>query len=294
MVTYTIKDMEVLTGVKAHTIRIWEKRYELIKPNRTEGNQRYYSEKNLRRLLNVCFLCKKGYKISKIAKLSDREVKDIITEHKAIDLSDKDMIDTLMIFVLDFDTYHFNKILSEYINQIGMTRTMNELIYPLMDRLNMASISGSVRKVHSSYLIEQLISKLHTEISTIECQSLGSLHCMLYLPKRSTQELHIHYLNYLLQSNSYNVTNLGYEVSIDDVIIAHSSILPDYVITVMHESMSREDRGSYIIEIADAIRPSTLLITGYQTEDLIEEELENVIVFKKVEEVLNIIGIKKS
>ena len=294
MVTYTIKDMEILTGVKAHTIRVWEKRYGIIKPNRTDGNRRYYSEKNLRRLLNICFLYKQGYKISKIAKLSDSEVKNIITGHEAIDLSDKDMIDTLIVFVLDFDTYHLNKILTEYIDQIGLHRTMQELVFPLVDRLNIASISESVWNVHLSYFSEMVITKIHAEISAIEVKSSDSIKCILYLPKRNSQELYLHYLHYMLKVEGYNITNLGYKVSTKELKLASHKTKAKYIITILHDESMGVDKLLYIKELASAVSPSTLMITGFQTRGIISEDIKNTEVFKNVEDALNIIKAKGS
>ena len=96
MVVYSIKDMENLSGVKAHTIRIWEKRYEIIKPKRTETNIRYYTDEDLRHLLNVCLLYKNGLKISKIANLSNEQIKEKINEISGITLDFEDLLDAMM------------------------------------------------------------------------------------------------------------------------------------------------------------------------------------------------------
>ena len=294
MVTYSIKDMEHLTGVKAHTLRIWEKRYNIIVPKRTSTNIRYYTDEDLRTLLNVCFLNNKGYKISKIAQMTADEIKEEFGKHSAIDLNEKNTIDILMIFVLELDSYNLTKILGQYIDQLGLESTMSELIYPLMDRLGRAWLSGEFQHVHESFVTQIIKMKIQSCIDMLPEQSDFSPCYVIYLPQGDTQELSLLYLHYLLKSNKSKVVNLGYDASMQDVISACQTVKSDYLFTIINNELPVMSIDEYILEISTAIKPTQFLTTGYQVISLPEELMVKVTVFDNLEETLNFIKDKKS
>ena len=117
MAVYSIKDLEKLTGIKAHTIRIWEQRYQLICPNRTKTNIRYYDDVSLKLLLNIALLNKNGVKISKIATMTKAEIAEQVHSIAVIDFDYDSQLDTLTIAIIEMDEYKFDRILSINIEQ---------------------------------------------------------------------------------------------------------------------------------------------------------------------------------
>ena len=294
MVTYSIKDMEHLTGVKAHTLRIWEKRYNILIPKRTPTNIRYYTDEDLRTLLNVCFLNNKGYKISKIAKMSPEEIKIEFDKHSAVDLNEKDSIDTLMVFVLELDSYNLSMMLSHYIDQLGLERTMGELIYPLMDRIGMAWLSGEFQNMHESFVTQLIKQKIQSCIDLLPEESDFGTSYVIYLPQGDTQELSLLYLHYLLKLHRCRVVNLGYDASMQDVISASQVVKADYLFTIINNELPIMSIDDYIREISASIYPTKFLATGFQVVSLSTELNDKVTVFKNLEETLNFIVDKKS
>ncbi len=281
--------MEHLTGVKAHTLRIWEKRYNILVPKRTSTNIRYYTDEDLRTLLNVCFLNNKGYKISKIAKMTRDEIKEKFIQHSAVDLNEKDTIDILMIFVLELDSYNLSKILGQYIDQLGLERTMGELIFPLMDRLGMAWLSGEFQPMHESFVTQIIKMKVQCCIDTLPEEADFSPSYIIYLPQGDTQELSLLYLHYLLKYNKCRVVNLGYDASMQDVISASQAVKSDYLFTIINNELPVMSVEEYILEISTSIQPTQLLATGFQVISLPEHIMDKVIVFENLQDTLNFI-----
>ncbi|MEM1119901.1 MAG: MerR family transcriptional regulator, partial [Bacteroidota bacterium] len=124
MAVYSIKDLEKLSGIKAHTIRIWEQRYGIIEPGRTQTNIRYYTDQNLKFLLNIALLNKNGIKISKIAKMGDEEILEKVAAISEINFENDVQLDALTLSMIEMDEFKFDRIISTNIQQLGFERTM--------------------------------------------------------------------------------------------------------------------------------------------------------------------------
>jgi DNA-binding transcriptional MerR regulator len=144
---YSIKDLEKLSGIKAHTIRVWEQRYDIINPERTPTNIRYYKDEDLKFLLNIALLNKNGIKISKIAKMSKSEIAEKVAAISEINFEYGTQLDALTISMIEMDEYKFDRIISTNIQQIGFERTMLEVIHPFLDKLGVLWLTGSINPV---------------------------------------------------------------------------------------------------------------------------------------------------
>jgi len=257
--------MENLSGVKAHTIRIWEKRYCIVKPKRTHTNIRYYTGEDLRHLLNVCFLYRNGFKISKIANMSEEEIKTIVSKYSGVDLEFKDELDALLLFILELDSYNFNKVLDNHIQQNGLIQTMDELIYPLLDKLSIAWLTGSFQEVHESFVSQIIKFKILKAIEQIEEENDFSPMYLIYLPRCEKQELSLFYLHFILRKNKCKVINLGSDVNIQDVNLAINTCKPQFIYTILNEEMENIPLQKYIDDVCSVNKDATFVITGYQT-----------------------------
>ena len=289
MVVYSIKDMENLSGVKAHTIRIWEKRYGIIKPKRTETNIRYYTDEDLRHLLNVCLLYKNGTKISKIAQLSSEEIKERINDISGVSLSFEDQLDALLLFILELDAYNLGKVLDQYINQIGLERSMDEVIYPLMDKISFAWLTGSFQGVHESFVTQIIKSKIQAQIDGLDEKSNFSPKYLIYLREDEKQELSLLYLQYLLKKNKCKVINLGNDVAMVDVIAAIQKTNPDYVFSIFNEEVHVKSFQNYVNQICTNLSGGRFVLTGYQpnTQKIIWPE--NTSILKNLKDTITFI-----
>lgn len=289
MVVYSIKDMENLSGVKAHTIRIWEKRYGIIKPKRTDTNIRYYTDEDLRLLLNVCLLYNNGYKISKIAQLSDQDIKEKINEISKVNLDFKDQLDALMLFILNLDSSNLSKVLDQYIDQIGLERSMDEIIYPLLDKISLAWLTGSFQGVHESFVTQLIKSKIQAEIEKIKTENHHAPTYIIYLPQGEKQELSLIYLHYLLKKKKCKVVSLGMDITLVDVILAIETIKPDFVFTFFNEEIPQNSFQNYLNQITKNLEKGKLLITGYQAVTHKINWPENARVLKNLSETMEFI-----
>jgi len=289
MVVYSIKDLESLSGVKAHTIRIWEKRYNLIQPKRTKSNIRFYTDEDLRKLLNVCYLYKKGYKISKIGQMCHDTIKDKVSQYSRVNLSFKDQLDALMIFILDLDSYNFNKIIDQNISQIGLERTMMEIIYPLLDKLSIAWLAGSFLEVHESYVTQIIKSKILACTEQLEEKQDHNPTYLVFLVPGEEQELSLLYLHYILKVNDCKIINLGNDVNLSDLDYAIEAVKPDYVFTILNQEIENMPLQNFVDQISQGLGEATLLLTGYQTLTPGTKWPKNVEILKDLEQTLKFI-----
>ncbi|MCB0642218.1 MAG: MerR family transcriptional regulator, partial [Phaeodactylibacter sp.] len=215
MAIYSIKDLEKLSGIKAHTIRIWEQRYGIINPQRTPTNIRYYEDEDLKFLLNIALLNKNGIKISKIAKMGRDEIGEKVAAISEINFEYGTQLDALTISMIEMDEYKFDRIISTNIDQIGFERTMLEVIHPFLDKLGVLWLTGSINPVQEnfiSYLIRQkLIVAIDKEPLFINSPKPKF---MIYLPEGERQELSILFMHYLLKTRGFQVLYIGQDMTL--------------------------------------------------------------------------------
>ena len=140
-----------MTGIKAHTLRMWEKRYGIIHPRRTETNIRYYRDEDLKSILNIATLNKHGYKISAIARMSPEEIRRKIAEISDVELKKDDQLDSLTLSMLELDEHKFNAIVDKHIEQNGFEFTLLEVIMPFLDKVGLMWLTGSIKQVHEKF-----------------------------------------------------------------------------------------------------------------------------------------------
>lgn len=213
---YSISDLEELTGVKAHTIRIWEKRYGVVTPERTETNIRYYQDDDLKALINIALLNRNGFKISHIAKMAPEKIAEHVADITAIDLPGKDQVDALSLSLIELDIYKFESILDSNIKQMGLEVAMMEVIYPFIDKLGLLWLSGAMDVSHEMYLNTMLKRKLMAEIDHLPLVKKGPT-IILFLPPGNTQELSMLFVHFLMKKRGIKVINIGTESDFDSI-----------------------------------------------------------------------------
>jgi MerR family transcriptional regulator, light-induced transcriptional regulator len=268
---YSIKDLEKLTGIKAHTIRIWEQRYQLICPNRTKTNIRYYDDIALKLLLNIALLNKNGVKISKIATMTREEIAEQVSTIAEVDFDYDTQLDALTIAIIEMDEYKFDRILTTNIDDIGFERTMLEIIYPFLERLSLLWLTGSITPIHEHFMGYLLRQKV---IVAIDREPLASgrdvKKFIIYLPEGERQELSLLFMHYLLKVRKHQVIYLGQEISLGDLQDACQIHKPDYIFTLLNEPILKMSVQQYVEKLANDFGNSQIMLSGYQvvTKDL--------------------------
>ncbi len=266
MVAYSIKDLESLSGIKAHTLRIWEKRYSIFRPDRTDTNIRYYKDDDLQKILNISLLNRKGVKISKIAEMTDHEIKHKVAELTDVGLGFEDQIDSMMLSMFELDEAKFNLIIEHQIKADGFEKTINNVLYPLLDKLSTMWMAGSVKSVHENFVSNIIKRKIIVEIDNlITCQNFKNIRCLVYLPEYETHELSLLYLQYILVKNNIKVFNLGTNVPIIDVLEGKNIFEPHFIFTIFNDSFSETPLQPYLDDLAKNAPEAQILISGFQT-----------------------------
>lgn len=231
MNVFTIKDLENLSGIKAHTIRIWEQRYNFLKPSRTDTNIRYYSSQELKTLLNISLLNKYGYKISHINKMTEQELKS-----KVIALSDREaqqerLVNDLITFMIDLDIDCFERVLDTCILARGIEKAITQAIFPFLNRIGILWLTNHIVPAQEHLVSNIIRQKLIVGIEGVTSHRRTGRTVLLFLPEGERHELGLLYVYYLLKSHGVKVLYLGADVPLKDIEFVCGKKKPDYLYT---------------------------------------------------------------
>ncbi len=264
MSIYSIRDLERLTGIKAHTIRIWEKRYRLILPARTDTNIRYYTDENLRLLFNIALLNRAGYRISKLAQMSPEEIAARAAEYIQQDTTSDARIEALILAMLELDEVAFERVFLNYQWEHGFERVILDLVYPFLGRTNDLWLKRSISPVHEKFVTQLIRRKL---MGAIDGELLkpkpDAPRFVLYLPTEERQELVLLFLLYLLRHRGIRALYLGAGISVDDLRDAIHLFKPHFVYTILEEPM-RQSVQHYLEKVSEVLGTAQLLVSGTQ------------------------------
>jgi DNA-binding transcriptional MerR regulator len=265
MATYSITDIEKLSGVKAHTIRIWEKRYNICSSKRSVTNIRYYDDKDLKNILNIAFLNKQGMKISKIACLSSDQLRKEVASHCNVNKANAE-IDSLMLSIFELNEHKFLKIINHYIEDSGFEHTMDNVIYPLLDKLSILWVSNSIKSVHENFVGSIIRRKVSAEINKLDpVFDPNAKKFVLYLPENEAHELSLLFIYYILRKHGANVLYLGAQIPLIDVVEGVRVYKPDFIFTIFNDSFSEQALQPYLDELQRFTPGINKIISGAQT-----------------------------
>ena len=269
MANYSIRDLERLSGIKAHTIRIWEKRYNIIQPKRTSTNIRLYCDSELKKLLNVSILTRNGFRISQVATLSPEELKEkvVFLIHESEDYHNQ--IDHLVVAMLEFNEHKFEKIITDCIIKTGFEHTMTRIVYPFFEKIGILWQTGTIQPAHEHFVSNLIRQKL---IVAIDGQTNNPLqnpaHFLLFLPEGELHELGLLFYAYLIKKKGHQLIYLGQNVPFQDVVEAAKINRSDYLFTQFSSPLTEKELQDYVKEMKKQFPDSTLLITGFQTRNI--------------------------
>ncbi|RTL57183.1 MAG: MerR family transcriptional regulator [Sphingobacteriales bacterium] len=229
MNSFTIKDIENLSGIKAHTIRIWEQRYSFLKPQRTQTNIRYYSSDEVKTILNIALLNKYGYKISHIDKMNEADMKEKILSLSGIQAQQERIVNDLIQQMIDLGIEEFEKILDNYILARGIEKAIIQIIFPFLEKIGILWLTNHVNPAQEHLVTNIIRQKLIVGIEGVSTPLKLNKTILLFLPEGEYHELGLLFLYYLLKSRGANVIYLGANVPINDVEFVVKLRKPDYL-----------------------------------------------------------------
>lgn len=262
MKKYSISDIEGLIGIKAHTIRAWESRYNLVPPKRTPTNIRFYDENDLKLLLNIVTLNGKGYKISRIAKMSREQIADLVTQFQADWNNDAVQVLHLSDATLKYDEVAFAEILAGCIKEMGLTKTMDLVLFPFMKKVGMLWQTGAIDPSHEHFASNLIRDRIIVEIDkVVKPEKKDPKRFLLFLPETEMHETGLLFARYLLKKCGMDTLYLGQEIPYADVKKVIASYQPDYVFIVLTSLNLGKDINKIIGKVMDHVEVP-LLVAG--------------------------------
>ena len=295
---FSIKDLENLSHVKAHTIRIWEKRYGLLEPARTETNIRTYDLESLKKLLNVSLLYNDGYKISKIAKLSDDEIHAIIKEKGGLQREDL-ALHGFKKAMFEFDISVFNKTYADLMADQSFSEVFKSVFVPLLGEIGQLWQTNTIDPAHESFISELVKQKIMLNIDEAQhdFEAKSNVLFSLFLPNNEIHEIGLLYAHYELIKAGFNTIYLGANIPLKSLGFLLDK--NDNLFFLSYLTMYPEQKTvlEYITEFQDYIaneKSCNLWLMGPRAKDVNPSQLaKNVTIITQIDALIAALNLLK-
>lgn len=251
---YKISDLEKLSGVKSHTIRAWEHRYDILKPLRTETNIRFYDDSQLRKLLNIVSLINSGIKISKVSKLSDNAINDQINNllnAGSTEVKEELIINQLISSGLSYDEFAFEKSFSRSILSFGLIKTYQRVIYPMLVKIGFLWTMEELTVSQEHFVTSLLRQKILSAIDSVSVKTDKNHIWILYLPEDEMHDIGLLIANYSLKLRGIIVIYLGKNVKSSTLLDVIKTVKPTHVLSFVVRNNQENLVNSYLKMIND-------------------------------------------
>lgn len=290
MKKFSISDIENLTGIKAHTIRVWEQRYNFFTPKRTETNIRYYDDADLCMFLNIATLNENGYKISKISKMDLDEINHLVKNLKEDHYNLNVQVQMLSNAMLKMDEVEFDEILNGCIEDLGMENAMADMVFPFMRKVGFMWQVGTINPAHEHFATHKIEQKIiEVTYKTSKKPSINAKRYLLFLPQNEHHEVGLLFAQYLLKINGHQTLYLGQNLPYESLEEVVNYYEPDYAFTVLTVSQADDNAQSIIAKLRANLGKTTLILAGHQITVNDLNEQENIVFIKNIGEFTQII-----
>ncbi|WP_129715826.1 MerR family transcriptional regulator [Pedobacter sp. SYP-B3415] len=280
---YTIKDLERLSGVRAHTIRTWEQRYGIFTPGRTATNLRRYSSADLKNLINISLLNRSGYKISRLSSMTTAEREQLSAELLSVSdqLGGHDR--ELLFAMLEMDEMRFHSTFDALCLQSGFEQVIISVIFPFFEKIGQLWQSGTVDPAQEHFFSNLIRSKLISETAKLQGCETRREKILLFLPGEESHELGLLFYNYVFKLHGYHTYYLGAAVPQASVDRAVGLCKPDVIVTGLSTALAIPDLRAFVADLCESAPDAKIFFTGplltsalqdappnaFQTKDLI-------------------------
>jgi DNA-binding transcriptional MerR regulator len=264
---YSIRELEQLSGIKAHTIRIWEQRYAILKPQRTQTNIRLYDDADLKTILNISLLNEHGYKISRIAGMSADQVAAEVMQVGATTATDPQRMNALLLAMIAMEEERFDKVLTTVILQRGLEGAMLEFVCPLLVKAGLLWQVGSITPAQEHFVSNIIRRKLSVAIDgQLPADKHTAARFLLFLPEGELHEIGLQFSHYLLRVRGFHVLYLGQNLPFKDLETSVGYYQPQYLCTAFTAVPAREQVESYIGCLSGLASNTMVYIGGPQAQ----------------------------
>ncbi|HUR09934.1 MAG TPA: MerR family transcriptional regulator [Flavitalea sp.] len=290
MNAFTIKDLENLSGIKAHTIRIWEQRYSFLKPQRSKTNIRYYCNDELKTVLNIALLNKYGYKISHIDRMTGEELRHKIVSLAHAQAAQERLINELLLHMIDLNMEKFEEVFDQFLREKGIDKTINYLVFPFLEKIGILWMTNHIQ-VAQEHLVSNIIrQKMLVGIENASSPFSVNKTVLLYLPEGEHHELGLLYLSYHLKVSGVKMLYLGANVPLKDLDYVVQLKKPDYVFTHLTCIPGRFNLEKYLNQIHERMPGAAFVVSGQLVQTYSRKPPANVQFKKSVGELKDFVS----
>ncbi len=288
---FSIKDIETITGIKSHTIRIWEQRYDFLKTKRSDTNIRFYNDDDLRLLLNVATLNDHGIKISEIAKMSMDEISHKVQEISHQESSYSCHIKTLTNQAISFNEKEFKKELANCIKKLGLEQSVLHVVYPFLQNIGVLWQTGTINPAQEHFASSLIKQKLIVAIDSIKAPSIqNKKKFLLFLPDGEFHEIALLFGYYILKSHGHDVLYLGQSLSINYVKDVFKAYQPDYIFSVLTNATPDDELASTIEKFSSYFANNQVLLAGGRIQETELNNYNNIHLLNEVPDLLSFLN----
>lgn len=290
MADYKIKDIELLTGIKAHTLRIWEKRYNLLTPARTDTHIRTYNDQELLLLLNIAMLNKHGIKISRIAEMTRQEITAKVAGLVKNQQTDTD-VEQLIVAMIGLDEVMFRKTLTSLIDSHGLTKTYQYYVIAFLERIGVMWMTGSINPAQEHFISNLIRQRIIAEIEKLPTPDSDQSKALLFLPEHEWHELALLLYQYHLREQGIYTVYLGQSLPYSSLIDTIRIIQPKWLITSWLTSVDEDYIRHYFERLRIDTGDTAILAGGYQIKHYQELLTPFIIPFHSIGELNKLISV---
>jgi DNA-binding transcriptional MerR regulator len=263
---FSISQLSNFSGIKPHTIRIWEQRYNALSPGRSEGNTRYYDNDQLRRLLNIVSLVQANYKISEISTMPDKKLFELLEQRLR---PSEENIDTHEYFILqliaagmNFDEINFDKLISHCLVKYGVEGSYLKVIYPMLKRIGLMWATNLILPAAEHFISNIIRQKLFTLIDSLPAGNDKKNSWLLFLPENEFHEIGLLFSHYLIRKEGFKSVYLGSNVPLQSVVEAAAITNPDNLLLFLTHNDSKEVLGEYMNDLGRRFKNKNIKIAA--------------------------------
>lgn len=280
MANFSIRELEQLSGIKAHTIRIWEKRHRLIVPKRTATNIRYYSDDDLKKIINVSLLNNHGVKISKIVTLSEQEINQQVFKLSEEKANVEVYIDQLVLAMIDLEEEQFDKVLSRLTLKLGFENAILDVVYPFLEKIGILWLTENISPAQEHFITHLIRQKIIVAIDALQVPSKLSKNAILFLPENEQHEIGLLFYHYLARNSGIRTYYLGQNVPYRDLKSICEIHKPSLIITSITSSPQPRQIQGFLDQLCGDFPTSTIFASGAALRKLTLQKPSNLVVFE--------------
>lgn len=281
---FTIKDIENLCGIKAHTLRIWEQRYKLFIPKRKESRHRTYDSEDLKELLRISFLYHNGYKISRIAKLSSAQIQQEVASIKPQSCNYEIFVHQLIEASILLDEENFEQVLNGLLLRIGLEKCIINVFYPFLQRIGLLWMTNHVIPAQEHFSSNIIRQKIICAIDSLEESTNRKYNIVVFSPTGELHEIPLLFVNYLLKKQGLSTTYFGINVSVETLIYYAQHHTVSHFYAHLITKIASLETDDYVSSLCSNFPHKQIIISG-PASNCVQKKFPNLLHLHSFDEV---------